>query len=352
MKSNQSVTTARSSASWQSGASLFLDWFVRHGWQPFLFQREAWAAFGNGDSGLIHSATGTGKSYAALMGPLMDWVNQHPDQSQWPAMKPPALTVLWITPLRALAADTEESVTLPIQELSIPWTVGRRTGDTSSSQRQKQKAQLPSLLITTPESLSLQLSYADAPEKFRNLQAVVVDEWHELMGSKRGTMTELCLAHLRSWQPDLPVWGLSATIGNLDVAMECLLGNKTDKAKLIEGNLPKSYRIESLIPEAIERFPWAGHIGLKMLPQVIEAIEKANSTLVFTNVRSQCEIWYQAMIEARPDWAGLVAIHHGSLSREVREWVENSLRAGKLLAVVCTSSLDLGVDFSPVDQVI
>jgi ATP-dependent Lhr-like helicase len=334
------------------GESLILGWFARRGWQPFAFQREAWAAYLNGESGLIHSATGTGKSYAALMGPLMDWINQHSEASQWPKMKPPPLTVLWVTPLRALAADTEESVTLPIRDLGIPWTVARRTGDTSSSQRQKQKNQLPSLLITTPESLSLQLSYADAPEKFRHLQCVVVDEWHELMGSKRGTMTELCLAHLRHWRSELRVWGLSATIGNLGVALECLLGSQTEKARLIEGNLPKSYRIESLIPEAIERFPWAGHIGLKMLPQVIEAIEQANSTLVFTNVRSQCEIWYQALIEARPDWAGLVAIHHGSLDREVREWVENNLRAGKLLAVVCTSSLDLGVDFSPVDQVI
>ncbi len=371
----KAVRKAQSEAKLVSaGEQLFLDWFARRGWQPFAFQREAWAAFTNGESGLIHSATGTGKSYAALGGPLTDWVNQHPDQSQWPKMKPPPLTVLWVTPLRALAADTEESLRLPIKELGIPWTVARRTGDTSASQRQKQKAQLPSLLITTPESLSLQLSYADAPEKFRHLQAVVLDEWHELMGSKRGTMTELCLAHLRSWQHELRVWGLSATIGNLTTAMDCLLGNEQYRARqqaaapsnlqladargtvsaprLVEGNQPKTYHIESLIPEAIERFPWAGHIGLKMLPQVIEAIEKANSTLVFTNVRSQCEIWYQALIEARPDWIGQVAIHHGSLDREVREWVESALREGRLLAVVCTSSLDLGVDFSPVDQVI
>jgi len=346
------MTKAKTQSAPAFGESVLLDWFVRHGWQPFEFQRQAWSAFKNGESGLIHSATGTGKSYAALGGPLMDWINQHPDQAKWPATKPPGLTLLWITPLRALAADTEESLRLPVEELGISWTVARRTGDTSSSQRQKQKLQLPSLLITTPESLSLQLSYADAPEKFRHLHAVVVDEWHELIGSKRGTMTELCLARLRGWQPELRIWGLSATIGNLDVAMECLLGGKSENARLIEGNLPKHYEIESLIPEAIERFPWAGHIGLKMLPQVIKAIEQANSTLVFTNVRSQCEIWYQALIETRPDWIGQVAIHHGSLDREVREWVENALREGKLRAVVCTSSLDLGVDFSPVDQVI
>jgi len=335
-----------------AGEQLFVDWFARRGWEAFRFQRQAWSAYLGGESGLIHSATGTGKSYAALGGPLSDWINQHPEQPRWPTMKAPGLTVLWITPLRALAADTEESLRRPIEELGIPWTVERRTGDTSSSQRQKQKIRLPSLLITTPESLSLQLSYPDAPEKFSQLQAVVVDEWHELIGSKRGTMTELCLARLRQWRPELRVWGLSATLGNLNVAMECLLGSKLEKSRLIEGNLPKSYKIESLIPQAIERFPWAGHIGLKMLPQVIEAVEQANSTLIFTNVRSQCEIWYQAMLAARPDWAGLIAIHHGSLDREVREWVEAGLRNGSLLCVVCTSSLDLGVDFSPVDQVI
>lgn len=334
-------------------AALFHDWFTRRGWQPFPFQQEAWAAYGTGESGLIHAATGTGKSYAALGGPLIDWIEQHPEQAQWPTIKPPPLTLLWMTPLRALAADTEESLALPLKELGLPWTMGRRTSDTSSAQRQKQQKQLPTLLITTPESLSLLLSYADAPEKFRSLQAVVVDEWHELMGSKRGVQTELCLARLRSWQAQLRVWGLSATIGNLDVALQCLLGNERRRdVRLIEGHVPKSYAISSLIPEVVERFPWAGHLGLKMLPQVIATIEQAASTLVFTNTRGQCETWYQALLAARPDWAGVIAIHHGSLDRQVREWVEDNLRSGYLRCVVCTSSLDLGVDFSPVEQVI
>lgn len=336
-----------------TAAQLWRDWFAGRGWQPFAFQQEAWAAFGAGESGLIHAATGTGKSYAALGGPLLDWLEQHPEPAQWPTLKGSPHTVLWITPLRALAKDTEESLGLPLKELGVPWTIGRRTGDTSSSQRQKQQKQLPTLLITTPESLSLLLSYSDAPEKFRSLRAIVVDEWHELMGTKRGVQTELCLARLRGWLPQLRVWGLSATMGNLEVALQCLLGNeRLDEVRLIEGHVPKTYHIASLLPEAVERFPWAGHLGLRMLPQVIETIAQAATTLVFTNTRAQCETWYQALLAARPDWAGVIAIHHGSLGRQVREWVEENLRSGYLRCVVCTSSLDLGVDFSPVEQVV
>lgn len=353
MKTERATSKARSADTMHSKAQLWHDWFAQRSWQPFAFQQEAWAAFSAGESGLIHAATGTGKSYAALGGPLINWLAQHPDQTQWPTRQPPAHAVLWVTPLRALAKDTEESLTLPLKELGLPWTIGRRTGDTSSSQRQKQQKQLPTLLITTPESLSLLLSYSDAPEKFRSLQAVVVDEWHELMGSKRGVQTELCLARLRGWLPQLRIWGLSATMGNLAVALQCLLGNeRVNDVRLIEGHVPKTYYIASLIPEAVERFPWAGHIGLKMLPQVIETIEQAAATLVFTNTRGQCETWYQALLAARPDWAGVIAIHHGSLDRKVREWVEDNLRSGYLRCVVCTSSLDLGVDFSPVAQVI
>lgn len=338
-------------AATETGALSVLEaWFAQRGWQPFAFQRTAWQSYLAGESGLLHSATGTGKSYAALGGPLLEWVSQHPREG-WSDCKTPSLTLLWVTPLRALAADTETSLKLPLTDLGLPWAVGRRTGDTSTSERQKQQKQLPTLLITTPESLSLQLSYADAPDKFRALQAVVVDEWHELLGSKRGVQTELCLARLRQWRPELRVWGLSATIGNLTVARDCLLGSG-HSGRLLAGQLPKRYEVTSLIPAEIERFPWAGHIGLKMLPQVVQAIDGARTTLVFTNTRSNAETWYQALLEARPDWAGLLAIHHGSLDRGVREWVENNLRAGALRCVVATSSLDLGVDFSPVEQVI
>src|SRR5690606_1818945 len=185
---------------------------------------------------------------------------------------------------------------------------------------------------------------------------VVVDEWHELLGNKRGVQAELGLARLRSWQPDLRIWGLSATLGNLDEALAALLGmdgaGNVRPGRLVRGVVPKEVIVDSLIPEQIERFPWAGHMGLKMLPQVLEAVEEARSTLIFTNTRNQTESWFQAILDARPEWAGEIALHHGSLAAATREFVENGLREGSLRCVVATSSLDLGVDFSPVDRVL
>jgi ATP-dependent Lhr-like helicase len=322
-------------------------WFAARGWKPFPFQRRAWQAYGEGRSGLIHAATGMGKTYSALFGPVLAWMAEH--KTSWPKSVP--LQMLWITPLRALAADTEKSIERAFRELELPWTVGRRTGDTSAAARAKQRERLPSLLITTPESLSVLLSYPDAREKFASLQAVVVDEWHELMGSKRGVQTELGLAQLRAWHPELRTWGLSATLGNLHRAMQVLLGPNKDGV-FIEGESRKRIEIDSLIPAETEHFPWAGHLGLRMLTQVVNAIDEGKTCLVFTNTRSFAEIWYQALLEARPDWAGLLALHHGSLERETREWVESAIREGRLRCVVATSSLDLGVDFSPVDRVI
>ena len=148
------------------------------------------------------------------------------------------------------------------------------------------------------------------------------------------------------------VWGLSATLANLDEALQCLTGVRAARGRIVKGLDAKAIEIATAHPPTIDRFPWAGHIGLKLLPEVIRAIDGAQSTLVFTNVRSATEIWYQAILEARPDWAGRIALHHGSLERDVRDWVEEGLRRNKLKAVVCTSSLDLGVDFTPVDQVL
>jgi ATP-dependent Lhr-like helicase len=199
--------------------------------------------------------------------------------------------------------------------------------------------------------LSLLISYPEARQQFKSLRMVVVDEWHELLGSKRGVQTELGIARLRAMLPHLRVWGLSATLGNLPQARDVLLG--TDhRGTIIHGQEPKQVTIETLLPDDIERFPWSGHIGLKLLQRVIEKIEQARSTLVFTNTRSQAEIWFRAILKARPDWAAELAVHHGSLDRQLRDYVETRLRSGDIRAVVCTSSLDLGVDFSPVDQVI
>ncbi|HEX4498146.1 MAG TPA: ligase-associated DNA damage response DEXH box helicase [Thermoanaerobaculia bacterium] len=330
-------------------------WFARRGWEPFAFQREVWAAYRAGESGLIHASTGTGKTYAAWMGPLLEWLAAHaPDHRPRRRAAAPALRVLWLTPLRALAADTEAALRAPLAESGIPWTLERRTGDTSASVRDRQRGKLPTALVTTPESLSLLLSRPDSRELFGELRLVVVDEWHELLGNKRGTQTELALARLRRFQPSLRTWGLSATLGDLDVALAALLGagREGPPGRLIRGAAPKEIRVDALIPEAIERFPWAGHLGLKLLPQVIAAIESGRTALVFTNTRSQTEIWFQAILDARPDWAGEIALHHGSLDRKVRDFVEAALSAGALRCVVCTSSLDLGVDFAPVDRVL
>ena len=322
------------------------EWFQARGWMPFDFQREAWSAYLDGDSGLIHAPTGTGKTLAAWFGPVLECLARPPDQGRGE----PPLQVLWVTPLRALAADTTAHLQASAAELALPWTVERRTGDSAQSVKARQRRRLPSVLVTTPESLSLLLSYRDAHERFRALRCVVVDEWHELLGSKRGVQLELCLAHLRGLCPALRTWGLSATLGNLDQARDVLLGGVP--GRLIQGVLPKRLRIESLIPAAMERFPWAGHLGTKLLPEVIAALEEADTTLLFTNTRAQAELWHQALLEARPDWLEQIALHHGSLDRKLRERVEDWLRAGTIRCVVATSSLDLGVDFSPVDQVI
>ena len=331
-------------------------WFAQRGWHVFDFQRAVWDAYLGGESGLIHAPTGTGKTLAAWWGPLLHWLAEAPDHEPAQRKAPPGLRVLWITPLRALAADSEQSLLAPIRELGLPWTVERRTGDVSSYAKQRQLKRPPNTLITTPESLSLLLSQPNAQEYFAGLQAVVVDEWHELLSSKRGVQTELCLARLRTWRPALRTWGLSATLGNLPAAMAALLGvhreGEVRPGRLVQGLLPKEIVIDSLIPQQIERFPWAGHLGLKMLPQVVLAVEEGRTALVFTNTRSQTEIWFQALLDARPDWAGELALHHGSLSAETRQFVEDGLRSGRLRCVVCTSSLDLGVDFSPVDRVL
>ena len=293
---------------------------------------------------MVHSATGSGKTLAAWLGPLAEWIGEGG------AREAPALRVLWITPMRALAQDTAGSIERAARELGLPWTVGLRTGDTSSAERAKQARRLPSALITTPESLSLLLSSAEARAKLSELRLVVVDEWHELLGNKRGVQAELGLARLRRWSPKLRTWGLSATLGNTDEALERLLAGAP--GRVVKGAGDKHVVIDTLIPPEVDAFPWAGHLGLAMLEHVVAAIESARSTLVFTNVRSQAETWYQGLLEARPQWAGLIGLHHGSLDLEVRRWVEQGLKEGRLKAVVATSSLDLGVDFSPVDRVL
>ena len=318
-------------------------WFAASGWRAFDFQREVWAAYAAGESGLIHSATGTGKTLAAFLGPVAEAIEEG-------AEKAPPLRVLWITPMRALAGDTVQSLAKAVAATGLSWTVGIRTGDTPAAERARQARRLPTALVTTPESLALLISQADAQGRLATVRAVIVDEWHELLGNKRGVQVELALARLKRCSPALRIWGLSATLGNLDEALERLLAGSP--GRVVRGVSDKAVVIDTLIPADVDRFPWAGHLGLAMLDDVVAVLEGSRSTLVFTNTRSQAEIWYQALLEARPDWAGLVALHHGSLDSDSRRWVEQGLKEGRLKAVVATSSLDLGVDFSPVERVL
>ena len=317
------------------------DWFASRGWQPFGFQREVWAAMQAGRSGLLHATTGSGKTLAVWVGALLRARAQ-------PAAA--GLQVLWITPMRALAADSTRALAEPLAGLAPMWRVGQRTGDTPAAERARQDRRLPEALVTTPESLTLLLTRERAAAELAGIHTVVVDEWHELIGSKRGVQLQLALARLKRFNPGLVVWGLSATLGNLHEAMATLTGQAD--ATLVRGVHDKALVIDTLLPVEPGRFSWGGHLGAQMLEPVVKEIEAGSTTLVFTNTRSQAETWYQLLLDQRPDWAGLVALHHGSLDKAVREWVEAGLKQGQLKAVVATSSLDLGVDFLPVERVL
>jgi ATP-dependent Lhr-like helicase len=315
-------------------------WFASMGWEPFAFQREAWSAYRAGQSGLVNAPTGSGKTYALLLPLILE--SSGKSQS--------GLQALWITPIRALAKEIEMSANRAIQGLKADWRVGVRSGDTTVAERTKLVKQPPHLLIITPESLHLLLAQRGYAAYFKNLKAVIADEWHELIGSKRGVQVELALSRLKTLSPGLKIWGISATIGNLTQALEILLGN--NEGRLIRANLTKAIEVYSVFPDALDTMPWAGHLGIHLLSKVIDIVKRSSSTLIFTNTRSFAEIWYQKMMETAPELAGLVAMHHGSISHDIRSWVEDQLYEGKLKAVVCTSSLDLGVDFRPVETVI
>ncbi|MES2979654.1 MAG: ligase-associated DNA damage response DEXH box helicase [Pseudomonadota bacterium] len=337
-------------------------WLDSRGWTPFAFQRDAWRHIAEGRSGLLHASTGSGKTYAVWLGLLIRCLADPrlrpqgtlaANAAQQRSRAPP-LSVLWITPMRALAADSLRALKLPLEALAPHWTVGMRTGDTSSGERAQQDRRWPTTLLTTPESLSLMLSRTHAAEELGGVRAIVVDEWHELMGNKRGAQLQLAIARLKRWNPGLQIWGMSATLGNLDESIHALMGSTphADAPVLVQGKVDKSLVIDTLIPDNPGKYSWAGHLGARMQQPVVDEIASSGATLVFTNTRSQAEIWYQLLLAARPEWAGTIALHHSSLDREVREWVELSLKEGKLRAVVATSSLDLGVDFLPVERVL
>lgn len=316
-------------------------WAAEKGWTPFSFQREAWKSFDLGESGLVNAPTGSGKTYS-LMIPILLKIN-----------KSKGLQAIWITPIKALTQEISQAGNRAAQELGLEIDIKIRTGDSSSQERARLKKNPPHILITTPESLHLLLASKGYQVDLKNLFALVVDEWHELISSKRGVQVELAVSRLFSLAPSLKVWGISATIGNLETAAMILTKPlRVSFPKIIKADIEKKIEVISVLPENEEIFPWAGHLGIRMLHQILPIVKQGNSTLIFTNTRAQCEIWYKSIIEIEPELSGAIAMHHGSLSKEIRDWVENALHDGILKAVVCTSSLDLGVDFRPVETVI
>lgn len=335
--SSMNLKTQRNSST--EGLNIFKKW----GWQPFDFQQETWKAYDAGYSGILNAPTGSGKTYSLAI-PILHSIA---------TSRKNGLQAIWITPIRALAKEIELAAVRAAKTAGWDVMIGTRTGDTNEKTRKKQKEKPPQLLITTPESLHLLLSTKGYERYFSELKCLVADEWHELLGTKRGVQLELALSRLRGIKPELQTWGISATIQNINESAEILLGNhKLNRKKMIRSNINKKIEVVSILPEKAERLPWAGHLGIRMLKKILPIIQNSNSTLIFTNTRSFAEIWYQQLLEQAPELSGLIAMHHGSISRELRDWVEQQLHEGKLKAVVCTASLDLGVDFRPVETVI
>lgn len=334
------MTKRVSQANWEKPLT---QWFASKGWKPAKFQRDVWKHQRDGKEGLVLTPTGSGKTLAVLGGALLRAAEEA-------SSKGAALKILWITPLRALATDTVRAIEEPVKALGLNWTVAMRTGDGSSRDRRLARQGKAEIIVITPESLELELSYADSERTFANVSSIIVDEWHELLDNKRGVLLQLSLARVREIAAQAKTWGLSATIGNPEQARDVLIP-ENPHAVLIGDAKPRPVKITTLLPEHGERFPWAGHLGLSQLARVTKELGKARTSIIFCNTRAQAELWHRALSTTWMDDPETLALHHGSLSMGVRQSVEKGVRDGQIRCVVSTSSLDLGVDFPEVDQV-
>ena len=337
------------------GYQKVVKWFKTRKRKPFPFQEETWASYLEGYSGLVNAPTGFGKTYSVFLAPIIAYLNEEGNGSKRKGKL--GLRVIWITPLRSLAKDLARAMEEALFQLDVDWRVGVRNGDTSVSEKQKQKRAMPQVLLITPESLHLLLAQKNNDNIFDDLTCIVADEWHELLGTKRGVMVELALSRIKGMvsfreNRTLRIWGISATIGNLEEALAVLQPDHQVLKIIVKAATEKKIQIQSIIPDTIEMLPWAGHLGIKLADKLVPVIKKSKTTLVFTNTRSQAEIWFQHLLKIHPDFAGQMAIHHGSIDYELRNWIEEALHTGVLKVVICTSSLDLGVDFKPVDTVV
>ncbi len=313
----------------------FMRWFKRKGWQVHAHQLDMLAAEREGKSSLLIAPTGGGKTLAGFL-PTLVSLYQQPTKR---------LHTLYISPLKALASDIQRNLATPIEEMQLAVTVEMRTGDTSSSMRKRQMTKPPNILLITPESLELMLSYPESFTLFAGLKRVIIDELHVLAPGKRGHLTALCMARLKTISPELTVSGLSATIAKPE-QYQRWLGSDT---RIVTATVAAKPQIELLATKA--RVPWSGYTGLYAFKDVYRAIARAKTTIVFVNTRVQAELMFQKLWEVN-DKNLPIALHHGSLEREHRQKVESMMAQGKLRAIVATASLDLGIDWGAVDLVI
>ncbi len=321
-------------------SSAFDDWFARRGWTPRSHQLAVLAAARAGGHVLLTAPTGGGKTLAGFLPSLLDLAER-------PAERKARLHTLYLSPLKALAIDIRRNLETPVNEMGLPIRVETRTGDTPQARRQRQRNNPPDILLTTPEQLSLMLSYRDSDRFFADLRYVVIDELHALAGVKRGDLLALGLARLTTLAPGATRIGLSATVAR-PAALTRYVGCGAT-ARLISGG--PGPRPEIGILSSRTRVPWAGHMARHALPEVMAAIDRHATSLVFVNTRAQAEFVFQELWRLNQDNLA-IALHHGSLSPEQRRKVEAAMTRGDLRAVVCTSTLDLGIDWGAVDLVI
>ncbi|MBU2654497.1 ligase-associated DNA damage response DEXH box helicase [Acidomonas methanolica] len=330
--------------------ALFSTWFTANGWHPYPHQIEMAALARKGQSALLIAPTGGGKTLAGFLPSLIELSETPPEQRR-------GIHTVYISPLKALTADIARTLSRPVAEMDLPVRIESRTGDTSAAARARQRAAPPDILLTTPESLALMLSWPDSPALFGNMRAVVIDEIHALYGTKRGDHLALCLARLSRLAPQARRTGLSATIADpATVAAFLAPGGEARRVRLVQARAGAPPDVRTLIPSGMADsedwyLPWAGHMGVNAAQAVLSRIRAAGMSIVFVNTRAQAELIFQALWRINDETLP-IALHHGSLEIEQRSRVETAMAEGKLRAIVATASLDLGIDWAGVDQIL
>ncbi len=323
---------------------MFLDWFDRRGWSPRPHQLQLLAEAVAGRSTLLVAPTGAGKTLAGFLPSLVELAGRDPT-----AGREGGLHTLYVSPLKALSVDVARNVEIPVTDMRLPIRVETRTGDTGAAKRQRQRRDPPDILLTTPEQVALLLASADAHSLFKSLRRIVLDELHALVTSKRGDLLALGLARIRRLAPGVQIIGLSATVREPDELRRFIGGSSLDGTALVVA--PEGARADLAMLDTRERLPWSGHSARHAIGEIYAAVKGARMALLFVNTRFQAEQLFFDLWQANTDNLP-IALHHGSLDVGQRRRVEAAMAAGTIKAVVCTSTLDLGIDWGDVDLVV